>query len=314
MIDVAYVGNRAKNLVLLADYNQARPLTVAEAALTASLQPSLQARRPIQGFGSISGVIPEGFSEYNALQVKLERRFSQGLYLLNSFTFSKVLDNGSQVLEEPNGNTGTPQNFYNIAADRGIGAYDQPFNNTTSFVYELPIGRGRAVGKNLNPIIDDFVGGWTLTGINTATSGQPINLRVSNASPVTNNLPTFLGGVALRPNVICDPTNRETRPNPIAGYFNTACFAPFSATSPFGNAGRNIARSDNYFNFDFAVQKQFRIPFNEETRLEIRAEFFNLFNRTNFQAANGTFGNAAFGTISSTFPVRQVQVAAKFYF
>ena len=85
-------------------------------------------------------------------------------------------------------------------------------------------------------------------------------------------------------------------------------------SAPFGNAGRNIARSDNYFNFDFAVQKQFRIPINEETRFEIRAEFFNLFNRTNFQAANGTFGNAAFGTITSAFPARQVQVAAKFYF
>ena len=314
VIDVAYVGNRAKNLVLLADYNQARPLTAAEAATAPSLQPSLQARRPIQGFGSISAVIPEGFSQYNALQIKLERRFSQGLYVLNSFTYSKALDNGSQVLEEPNGNTGTPQNFYNIAADKGIGAYDQPFNNTTSFVYELPVGRGRLLGKNLNPIIDGIIGGWSLTGINTATSGQPINLRVSNSSPVTNNLPTFLGGVALRPNIICDPTNRDTRPNPTAGYFNTACFAPFSATAPFGNAGRNIARSNRYFNFDLSVQKQFRLPFNEETRLEIRAEFFNLFNRTNFAAANGTFGNAAFGTITSTFPARQIQVAAKFYF
>ncbi len=309
VIDVAYVGNRAKDLVLLADINQARvPLPGENVAGT------LQARRPIPNFGSISGVIPEGFSEYNALQVKLERRFSKGLYLLNSFTFSKVLDNGSQVLEEPNGNTGTPQNFYDIAADRGIGAYDQPFNNTTSFVFELPVGRGRGLGKNLNPIVDGFIGGWTLTGIHTATSGQPINFRASVASPVTNNLPSFLGGVALRPNIICDPINRADRPNPIVGYFNAACFQQVTNTAPFGNAGRNIARSDNYFNFDLALQKQFRIPINEETRLELRAEFFNLFNRTNFQAANGTFGNAAFGTITSAFPARQIQVAAKFYF
>ena len=314
VIDVAYVGNRAKNLVLLADVNQARPLTAVEAALPAAQRPSLQSRRPINGFGSISGVIPEGFSNYNALQIKLERRFSQGLYLLNSFTYSKAIDNGSQVLEEPNGNTGTPQNYYDIAADKGIGAYDQPFNNTTSFVYQLPIGRGRRFGGDLNSIVDGVIGGWTISGINTMTSGQPINLRVSNASPVTNNLPTFLGGVALRPNVICDPINRDARENPTAGYFNPACFQPFSAIAPFGTAGRNIARSNRYFNFDFAVQKQFRIPITEETRFEIRAEFFNLFNKTNFQAANGTFGNAAFGTITSTFPARQIQVAAKFYF
>lgn len=307
VIDVAYVGNRAKNLVLLADINQARPNAPGE-------NTPLQARRPIQGFGSISGVIPEGFSEYNALQIKLERRFGKGLYLLNSFTWSKAIDNGSQVLEEPNGNTGTPQNYYDIAADKGIGAYDQPFNNTTSFVYELPIGRGRRLGNDFHPVVDAFLGGWNLSGINTMTSGQPINFRVSAASPVTNNLPSFLGGVALRPNIICDPTNREERPNPIAGYFNTACFVPFSANAPFGNAGRNIARSDSYFNFDLGVQKQFRLPITEFTRLEFRAEFFNLFNKTNFQAANSAFGNAAFGTISGTFPARQVQLALKVSF
>ena len=307
VIDVAYVGNRAKDLVLLADINQARPNAPGE-------NTPLQARRPIQGFGSISGVIPEGFSEYNALQIKLERRFGKGLYLLNSFTWSKAIDNGSQVLEEPNGNTGTPQNYYDIAADKGIGAYDQPFNNTTSFVYEVPIGRGRWLGNDFNPVVDAFLGGWNLSGINTMTSGQPINFRVSAASPVTNNLPSFLGGVALRPNIVCDPTNREERPNPTAGYFNTACFAPFSANAPFGNAGRNIARSDSYFNFDLGVQKQFRLPITEFTRLEFRAEFFNLFNKTNFQAANSAFGNAAFGTITSTFPARQVQLALKLSF
>jgi len=324
VLDVAYVGNRAKNLVILADYNQARPLTAAEFALPAAQQPSLQARRPIQNFGTISAVLPEGFSNYNALQIKLERRFSQGLYFLNSFTWSKAMDNASQVLEEPNGNTGTPQNVYDITNDRGIGAYDQPFNNTTSFVFEIPFGRGRSFGSNANSFLDAFLGGWTLSGVNTATSGQPINFRYG-PSPVTNNLPSFLGGVALRPNIICDPTNRGDRPNPSRDYFDPSCFLPRPpVTSPFGNAGRNIARSDRYFNFDLGVQKQFRLPINEATRLEVRAEFFNLFNRTNFQAANSDIGNininssgvnvGSFGTISSTFPARQIQVALKFYF
>ncbi|MBA3601429.1 MAG: TonB-dependent receptor, partial [Acidobacteria bacterium] len=210
VIDVAYVGNRAKNLVILSDFNQARPVTAAELLLPAAQRPSLQARRPIQGFGSISAVLPEGFSNYNALQVKLERRFSRGLYFLNSFTWSKTLDNASQVLEEPNGNTGTPQNVYDIASNKGIGAYDQPFNNTTSFVFEVPFGRGRWLGSDLNPVLDSIFGGWVLSGVNTMTSGQPITFRYG-PSPVTNNLPSFLGGVALRPNVICDPTNREAR-------------------------------------------------------------------------------------------------------
>jgi hypothetical protein len=313
VLDVAYVGNRAKNLVILADLNQARPLTEAEFALPAAQRPSLQARRPIANFGTISAVLPEGFSNYNALQVKLERRFASGLYFLNSFTWSKALDNASQVLEEPNGNTGTPQNVYDITNDRGIGAYDQPFNNTTSFVFELPVGRGRAFGSNLNPVLDSIFGGWTLSGVNTMTSGQPINFRYG-PSPVTNNLPSFLGGVALRPNVVCDPTNRGDRPNPTRDYFVPSCLSRPSVTAPFGNAGRNIARSNSYFNFDLGVHKQFKLPINEQTRLEFRAEFFNLFNRTNFQAANSDINSAAFGTINSTFPARQIQLALKFYF
>lgn len=313
VLDVAYVGNKAKDTVLLGDFNQARPLTVAEAALPAAQQPSLQARRPIAGFGSISAVLPEGFSNYNALQIKLERRFTRGFYFLNSFTYSRAIDNGSQVLEEPNGNTGTPQNVYNIAADEGTGAYDQPFNNTTSFVFELPVGRGRWLGGNMHPALDALFGGWFLNGINTMTSGQPINFRYG-PSPVTNNLPTFLGGVALRPNVLCDPINRADRPNPVRDYFILSCLQRPPVTSPFGDAKRNIARSNNYFNFDFAVQKQFRIPITEQTRVEFRAEFFNLFNKTNFQAANSDITSASFGVISSTFPARQIQFALKLSF
>ena len=313
VLDVAYVGNRSKDTVLLGDFNQARPLTEAEALLPASQQPSLQARRPIPNFGSISAVLPEGFSTYNALQIKLERRFSKGLYFLNSFTFSKAIDNGSQVLEEPNGNTGTPQNVYNIAADKGIGAYDQPFNNTTSFVWEVPIGKGRWIGSDLPGFVDAVIGGWSMSGVNTMTSGQPINFRYG-PSPVTNNLPSFLGGVALRPNVLCDPVNQGTRVNPTRDYFIPSCLSRPPVTSPFGNAGRNLARSNNYFNFDFAVQKQFRVPITEVTRIEFRAEFFNLFNKTNFGAANSDINSASFGVISSAFPARQIQLALKFSF
>ena len=313
VLDVAYVGNRADNLVILADYNQARTLTQAEAALPAAQQPSLQSRRPIQGFGSISAVLPEGFSNYNALQIKLERRFAKGLYFLNSFTWSKAIDNASQVLEEPNGNTGTPQNVYDIASNKGIGAYDQPFNNTTSFVWELPLGRGRAFGGNMHKILDAFLGGWTLSGVNTMTSGQPVTFRYG-PSNVTNNLPTFLGGVALRPNVVCDPVNREARPNPTAGYFIRSCLTTPPAYAPFGSAGRNTARSSNYFNLDLAVQKDFRLPITEYTRIGFRAEFFNALNRTNFQAANSDINSNAFGTINSAFPARQIQLALKIVF
>jgi hypothetical protein len=312
LIDVAYVGNHAVKMVLLADVNQARPLTAAELLLPAAQRPTLDQRRPIQGFRSISGVLPAAFSNYNALQVKFERRFARGIYLLNSFTWSKAIDNVSQVLEEPNGNEGRPQNLYNIAADRGPSAYDQPFNNTTSFVWELPFGQGRAFGNDISPWLDGVLGGWTLTGINTMLSGQTINLRYQ-PSPVTANLPSFLGGVALRPNVSGDvlaPDGQRT----IDNYFNRANITIPTVDQPFGTAGRNIARSQAFFQFDFGLQKHFRLPINEVSKVEFRMEAFNLFNKTNFGAANADRSSSAFGTIRSTFPARQIQLALKVAF
>jgi len=312
LIDIAYVGNHALKQVLLADLNQARPLTLAELALPAAQRPTLDQRRPIQGFRSISAVLPVAFSNYNALQIKFERRFAKGLYVLNSFTWSKAIDNVSQVLEEPNGNEGRPQNVYNIGADRGPSAYDQPFNNTTSFVWELPFGRGRAFGGDMSPWLDGVVGGWTLTGINSMLSGQTINLRYQ-PSPVTANLASFLGGVALRPNIsgpVLAPDDQRT----IDNYFNRNNISLPTVDSPFGSAGRNIGRSDSFFQFDLGLQKNFRLPINEGSKLEFRMEAFNVFNKTNFGAANSDRSSSAFGTIRSTFPARQIQFALKVSF
>ncbi len=325
LLDVAYVGNHALKLLLLADYNQARPLTTAELALPAANRPSLDARRPIAGFRSISATLPAAYSNYHALQVKFERRFSKGLYLLNSFTWSKAIDNASQVLEEPGGNTGTPQNVYNIAADRGIGAYDQPFNNTTSFVFELPFGKGRALLSDAPYAVDAVLGGWALTGINTMTSGQAINFRYAPA-PVTANLPSFIGGVALRPNLVGNPL-LPSGDRTIDRWFNTEAIRLPTQDQPFGNAGRNIGRGPSFYQFDLGLQKNFALPFiNEVSKMEFRAEFFNLLNKTNFGSPNsnasgivfntdGTLRTAGgFGTIRSTAPARQIQFALKLSF
>jgi TonB-dependent receptor-like protein len=305
LIDVAYVGNHAVKLVLLADLNQARPNNVGENI-------ALNDRRPIKGFGSISAVLPAAYSNYHALQVKFERRFSKGVYVLNSFTWSKAIDNAGQVLEEPNGNTGTPGNLYNLRADRGLSAYDQPFNNTTSFVWELPFGKGRPFAGDINAVADAFIGGWMLTGINTMTSGQTINLRY-NPSPVTANLPTFLGGVALRPNIL-GPVLAPEGERTIDNYFNRNNVVIPSVNQPFGNAGRNIARSDSFYQLDLGLQKNFKLPISEVSKVEFRMEAFNLLNKTNFGGANGDRSAGAFGTIRSTAPARQIQFALKVAF
>ena len=325
LLDVAYVGNHALKLLLLADYNQARPLTTAELSLAAALRPTLDARRPIAGFRSISATLPAAYSNYHALQVKFERRFSKGLYLLNSFTWSKAIDNASQVLEEPGGNTGTPQNVYNIRADRGIGAYDQPFNNTTSFVFELPFGKGRSWLRDAPYAVDALLGGWALTGINTMASGQAVNFRYT-PSPVTANLPSFLGGVALRPNIVGNPL-LPAGDRTIDRWFNTEALRLPTADQPFGNAGRNIGRGPAFYQFDLGLQKNFALSFiNEVSKAEFRAEFFNALNKTNFGTPSGTATGivfntdgtlrtaGGFGTIRSTAPARQIQFALKVSF
>jgi len=312
LIDIAYVGNHAVKQALLADLNQARLLTLAELALPAAQRPTLDQRRPIPGFKTISAVLPDGFSNYNALQIKFERRFSKGLYVLNSFTWSKAIDNVSQVLEEPNGNEGRPQNIYNLAADRGLSAYDQPFNDTTTFVWDLPLGRGRLLGEDMSPWLDGVIGGWTLTGINQMLSGQTINLRYQ-PSPVTANLATFLGGVALRPN-ITGPVLAPAGQRSIDNFFNKADITIPTVDQPFGTSGRNTARSASFYQFDMGLQKNFRLPINEQSKAEFRMEAFNLLNKTNFGAATSDRSSAAFGTIRTTFPARQLQFALKVSF
>ena len=116
---------------------------------------------------------------------------------MNSFTWSRARDTVSQVLEEPNGSSGTPQNVYDIDADFGTSAYDVPLLNTTSVVWSLPFGRGKRFGSEMSALLDGLAGGWQLSGIYTMRSGRTVNLvyNTSGPTPVTSGLPTFLGGV-----------------------------------------------------------------------------------------------------------------------
>jgi hypothetical protein len=299
VIDVAYVGNRSNGLMILGDYNQARPNNPGENL------PILQ-RRPIPGFDYIQASFGGGFATYHALQTKFEKRYSAGVYLLNSFTWSKTIDNVSGHLEAFNGDN-SRVNFRNLRAEKGVGAYDQPFNNTTSLVWELPYGRGRHWGGQSTAILNGILGGWRLTGINTMTSGQPVNITYSPAS-----IGQVSGAPSYRPNYVGgDIYPAEKTPS---RWFNPAAFALPDFTNPFGNLGRNVARTESIYNFDLGLHKEFPLMW-ESWRLQFRSEFFNLFNTTNLGAPAQTFGNTNFGTITSlSSPARQIQFALKLVF
>jgi hypothetical protein len=304
LIDVAYVGNRATDLLLVADYNQAAPNNAAGTI-------PLAARRPISTFGDITYVFNGGKSRYDALQVKYEWRLGSEITLLSSLTLSQAKDNGAGALENQNGNFPAPQDINNLAADYGVSGYDQPYNTTTSFVWSLPFGRGKRWGNSLSPAMDVLAGGWEIAGINTVTPGEMVTLTYTPAaafqvSAITND---FSGANNYRPNVTCDPYAASGQQS-ITNWFNTACVGiPTDPSQPFGNAPRNNVRGPNYWTVDLAASKS--VALGGQARLQIRVEAFNLFNRVNFTPPAANRSNSSFGTITSTFDARQVQLGVK---
>ena len=295
LVDVAYIGNRSRNLVILGDYNQARPNNAGEDV-------PLQNRRPISTYQFIQAAFDGGKASYHAMQVKVERRYTRGLYFLNSFTWSKAEDNASGHLETANGDN-SRVNYRDLDAEWGTSGYNQPINNTTTVVWELPFGRNHKWANDLNPILDGIVGGWRLTAINTMTSGLPVNLSYSPSSTFSvSGAPTY------RPNLIGDVYGERT----IDNYFNKDnVVIPIDRTQPFGNAPRNVARGPAIYTLDLGLHKDFGLGLGD-SRLEFRIEAFNALNKTNFGAPNGNRSSTDFGTIRtlSTTP-RQIQLGVK---
>ena len=298
LLDVGYVGNHDVGLAILADFNQATPNLLNQNLST-------NARRPIPTFNTIEMAYDGGFGNYNALQVKLEKRYSGGLYLLNSFTWSKAIDNAPGHLENYNGDN-SRINIRDIAIERGLSSYNQPLNNTTSILYDLPVGKGRRFNTS-SKALDLIVGGWSANLTNFLTSGLPVNITYSASSQFQVS-PL----VSPRPNLIGNPVTPEGQRG-ITNYFNAASFSLPSYTQPFGTAPRNVGRGYPFYELDFAIHKNFAL-WREDRYLQFRAEAFNLLNQTNFAPPNGTFNSTSFGSITSTFPARQIQMSLKLYF
>src|SRR4029079_16632082 len=199
LLDVAYVANRADDLLLFANYNQAVPNNAAGTI-------PLDQRPPIPGFADITYPFNGGKSRYKAFQTKVEWRVSRDVTVLSSLTLSKAEDNGSQSLENANGNFPAPQDFHNLAADFGTSEYDQPVNSTTSFVWALPFGRGRHWRWGVAALTDAIVGGCQLAGVNRINSGEPVTFTYTPGATfvVSGIAQDFRGANNYRPNVTCD--------------------------------------------------------------------------------------------------------------
>ncbi|HXG89998.1 MAG TPA: TonB-dependent receptor [Vicinamibacterales bacterium] len=308
LVDLAYIGNRADGLLLFANLNQATPNNSAGTL-------SLQSRRPIPGYADITYSFNGGKSRYHAFQGKFDWKIGAGFSILNSLTLSQTKDNGAGSLENSNGNFPAPQNFYDRDADYGLGAYHQPYNNTTSFVLDLPFGTGRRFMSGASPVVNAIFGGWQVAGVSSIFAGETVTLTYTPgaAFQVSGIQQDFRGANNYRPNVVGEvrvPKDQRTVQN---WFSRDAVVLPTDPSQPFGNAPRNAYRGPAVWQMDLAASKRFALPWRA-TNFEFRAEFFNLLNRTNFRAPVGNRSAANFGTITGTYDPRIIQFGLKLNF
>jgi len=240
-------------------------------------------------------------SNFQSLQLKVEKRLSHGLSVLGSYIWSKTISDGHG--ESGAGSTsGAGQDPRNLRVERSLADEHRAHRFVLSHVYNLPFGRSKPYLSDMHSVLEGVLGGWTVAGITTLSSGRCVDLGV------TGN-PSNTGG-ADRPNVVHDwhlgPDRRG-----LDRWFDTTAFAA-NAPFTFGNAGRNLLEGPGSVNLDFAMYKHFSIT--ERLRLQFRAEAFNMTNTPAFGVPNAQVGNASFGRISGADTPRNLQFGLKLIF
>jgi len=224
-----------------------------------------------------------GNSTYHSFQAKVEKRFSQGMYLLGSYTLSKLLTSSGHVDESVNGGASVVSGVispFERSRNKSLAADDVPQVLSVTFVYDLPFGRGKRYLSG-NGAADLLLGGWSVASITRASSGTPVFFRSSQC-----NVPSQFAAAcipALVPGK--NPFNADKGSfDPGSGQplFNKDAFEPVSAFNFYYGAGPRVSnlREYGYKNEDVAIYKNFRI--SERVKFQVRGEFFNLFNLHNF--------------------------------
>jgi hypothetical protein len=286
-------------------------ITNTSSPLSGTTVPAYQLQLPFPQFSSFQGDAPPwGISDYNALQVKLEKRFSNGLQFLLTYVWSKSIDDNSALGE--NGELGSfseLQNPNNLELERGLSTFDIPQVFQFTYVYALPFGRGKALFGNANPVLDAFIGGWNTTGIWRFNSGRPIALQLEEGT----SLPTY---GPQRPDLI-GTLKCNNGANFLTDYFANPQVVTTPAPFTLGTAPRTdgSCRQPGEENSDLSIYKDFSLSkVREGMHLEVRFETYNAFNHVQFGGPNTVLNSGSFGVITSQANApREVQLVAKFY-
>ncbi|HEU0139426.1 MAG TPA: TonB-dependent receptor, partial [Bryobacteraceae bacterium] len=285
MVSAAYVGNGVSHLSISGQMN---PAVYIPGASTVG---NTQTRRLYKDFTSVAETWTDGNAGYHALQLNLEKRFSRGLSLLSNYAWSKKMDNAGTI---------TP--FRGRDFNYGRASDDIPHIFHFTALWEVPRSRFQgAMGRILN--------GWDLSSVTTWQSTAPFTVT----SGVDNSFTAVGGDRAdfIGTNLNEAKLSGQSHAEMVARYFNTSLFVA-NKVGTYGNTGKNILRGPRFFNTDVGVIKNTNIT--EQVRTQFRVEFFNLFNKPNFDAPSSSLTSASFGQITSARDPRILQLTLKLMF
>lgn len=317
VLEVGYLGTSGIKLEQNVQPNNARPGPGA-----------VNPRRPYRAlqfapgtqfpdYVSVEGnTVPVGFinfyphsaqSNYHAMFARLEKRFTGGLSWLTSYNYSKAITNAPQFRNAGGANgaeNSPPQDSHILSGERGLASFDLRHRMVNSMLWEIPFGKGRRWSSS--GVADQVLGGWQVSGIHSMQTGFPFT---PNLAGDTAGVGGGTGAILIRPNLVPGQDWRlSSEERTTARWFNTSAFA-LPPAFEFGNVGRNSVVGPGMVNLDFSAAKRFAIT--ERVNLNFRSEFFNMFNKPNYNIVGRIINNPQFGRVQNQLPPRQIQFALR---
>lgn len=318
ILRVGYVGSQGRKLITSYTFNPTTPAGVqaclADPACVADGGNSLPTQHPefykYPGniWGNAGWQTNGGYSKYNSLQVTVEKHYSHGLQFNSSYTYSHSTDVSSSFEDTAFQAAGGVDPYGNFRRDYGSSAFDARHRWVTALIYDIPSP------KFSSEILKRVVNGWQVSAIPTWQSGFPIHFQDSSTGSMTCSGNFSFYGCPDRPDLVSAPTILDPHASKTHLYFNPSAFTD-NAPGTLGNVGRGFLTGPTYSNVDFSLQKNTRIT--EGKTVQLRGEFYNLFNHANFANPVGDVADPRFGRvrgIRSFTNSRLIQLGAKFVF
>jgi outer membrane receptor protein involved in Fe transport len=291
LASVSYVGNQSHHQPLRLNPNQG-----VQDSNPANPTP-LSLRRPYSFVGDVYVQYNIQNANYHSLQASIKYRFSNGLSVLGSYTYSKAMDIADAGATLPVNGLDAKGSSY------GPANFDRTHIFTASYTYELPIGTGKPFLNNLGWLSRQVAGGWQVSGVTSLQSGLPFGITANDLSNT--------GGIHSQ---VADRTCNGNLPSgqrSISHWFDTTCFSQ-PPSGRLGNSGRNPLWAPGLTNFDISAFKRF--PFGEQRWVQFRADFFSAFNHPSFSTGNQSTSSSTYGQITSASGARVIQLSLKVAF